>query len=168
VSLTVVCKVMESIIRNTVVESLKDKFSRFQHGFMKHRSCLTNILESLEAWTKALDEGYGIDLIYLDYRKAFDTVPHARLIEKLISLGISGKLLDWIANFLHLRKMRVRVRISFSEWVEVLSGVPQGSVLGPFCSSYLSTIYPTGSAATFKCLRTIQRFGALLRRLMMV
>jgi len=97
----------------------------------QHRSCLTNILESLEAWTKALDEGYGIDLIYLDYRKAFDTVPHACLIEKLKWLGISGKLLDWIANFLHLRKMRVRVRISFSDWVEVLSGVPQGSVLGP-------------------------------------
>ena len=106
----------------------------------------------------------GIDLIYLDYRKAFDTVPHAHLIEKLKSLGITGKLLDWIANFLHLRKRRVRVQISFSEWVEFLSGVPQGS----FCSSYLSTIYPTGSVATFECLRTIQRFGALLRRLMMV
>jgi len=114
VSLTsVVCKVMESIVRDTVVESFKDEFSCFQHGFMKHRSCLTNILESLEAWTKALDDGYGIDLIYLDYRKAFDTVPHARLIEKLKSLGISGKLLDWIANFLHLRKMRVRVRKVF-------------------------------------------------------
>ena len=106
VSLTsVVCKVMESIIPDTVVESLKDEFSSFQHGFMKHRSCLTNILESLEAWTKALDEGYGIDLIYLNYRKAFDTVPHARLIEKLKSLGISGKLLDWITNFLYSRKM---------------------------------------------------------------
>jgi len=70
-----------------------------------------------------------------DYRKAFDTVPHARLIQTLKSLGISGKLLVWITNFLHLRKMRARVRISFSEWVEVLSGVPQGSVLGPFCSS---------------------------------
>jgi len=55
---------------------------------MKHRSCLTNILESLEAWTKALDDGYGIDLIInLDYRKAFDTVPHARLIEKLKVTG---------------------------------------------------------------------------------
>ena len=52
-----------------------------------------------------MDEGYGIDLIYLNYRKAFDTVPHARLIEKLKSLGISGKLLDWITNFLYSRKM---------------------------------------------------------------
>ena len=83
---SVECKVIESIVRDTVVESLKDKLSCFQHGFMKYRSCLTNILESMEAWTKALDEGYGIDLIYLNYRKAFDTVPHARLIEKLKSL----------------------------------------------------------------------------------
>jgi len=126
----IVRKVMESIIRDTMVESLKNKFSCFQHGFMKHRSCLTNILESLEAWTKALDEGYGVDVIYLDYRKAFDSVSHVWLIEKLKILGISGELLDWISNFLHLRKMSVRVRNSFSDWVEVLRRVPQGSVLG--------------------------------------
>ena len=91
---------------------------------------MTNILESLEAWTKALDEGYGVDVIYLDYRKAFDSVSHVWLIEKLKILGISGELLDWISNFLHLRKMSVRVRNSFSDWVEVLRRVPQGSVLG--------------------------------------
>jgi len=83
VSLTsVACKIMESIIKDYLVSYLADKLSCYQHGFMKGRSCLTNLLESLEAWTKALDEGYGIDVIYLDYRKAFDTVPHLRLIEK--------------------------------------------------------------------------------------
>jgi hypothetical protein len=56
-----------------------------QHGFMSGRSCLTNLLESLESWTAALDEGYGIDVIYLDYRKAFDSVPTRRLMEKLKS-----------------------------------------------------------------------------------
>jgi len=94
---------MESIIRDVLVTALKDKFSCSQHGFMKHRSCLTNtcILESFEAWTKALDEGYGIDVIYLDYRKAFDTVSHPRLIEKLKVYGILGKLLQWIKkNFI--------------------------------------------------------------------
>jgi len=123
-----VCKLMESIIRDVLVTALKDKFSCSQHGFMKHWSCLTNILESLEAWTKALDEGYGIDVIYLDYRKAFDTVSHSRLIEKLKVYGISGKLLQLIKKILYSRKMRVRVRNRFSEWVSVLSGVPQGSV----------------------------------------
>jgi len=109
VSLTsVACKFMESIIRDVLVTALKDKFSCSQHGFMKHRSCLTNILESLEAWTKAIDEGYGIDVIYLDYRKVFDTVSHPRLIEKLKVYGISGTLLQWIKKILYSRKMRVR------------------------------------------------------------
>ena len=63
-----------------------------QYGFMK-RSCLTNVLETLEDWTKALDSGYGIDVIYLDYQKAFDTVPHKRLWKKLKSYGFYGKLL---------------------------------------------------------------------------
>ena len=98
---------------------------------MKGRSCLTYLLETLEAWTKALDNGYGIDAIYLGYRKAFDTVSHARLIEKLKTYGIGGRMLEWIGNFLQDRKMRVRVRSSFSDWIYVLSGVPQGSVLGP-------------------------------------
>ena len=83
-------------------------------------------------------------MIYLDYRKAFDSVPHDRLIEKLKIFKISGELLDWIANFLHLRKMSVRVGNSFSDWVEVLSGVPQRSVLGPFCFSCLSMTYRLG------------------------
>ena len=71
------------------MESLKNKFSCFQHGYVKHCLCLTNILESLEAWTKALDEGFRVDVIYLDYRKAFDSVSHVHLIEKLKTLGFS-------------------------------------------------------------------------------
>jgi hypothetical protein len=101
-----------------------------QHGFMTGRSCLTNLLETFESWTKALDEGYGLDIIYLDYRKAFDSVPHVRLIEKL-KTWIKGKLLVWIADFLKSRSMRVELRGVLSELIDVLSGVPQGSVLGP-------------------------------------
>ena len=68
---------------------------------------LTNLLETLENWTRALDEGYGLDVVYLDYRKAFDSVPHRRLLEKLKGLGIKGKLLQWLENFLISRTMRV-------------------------------------------------------------
>ena len=134
VSLTSVpCKIMESLIKDKLVSFLEDNdvITQSQHGFMAGRSCLTNLLESLESWTKALDEGYGIDIIYLDYRKAFDSVPKRRLLERLRSHGISGKLLDWIESFLTGRTMRVGVRGTYSGWLDVISGVPQGSVLGP-------------------------------------
>lgn len=134
VSLTSVpCKIMEGILRDQLLEHLEARnlINVKQHGFLRGRSCLTNLLETFEEWTKALDEGYGIDVVYLDYRKAFDTVPHGRLSRKLASYGIDGKLQKWIADFLTRRKMRVNVKGSFSQWGEVCSGVPQGSVLGP-------------------------------------
>ena len=76
VSLTSVpCKIMESIIKEklTMFLDCNELLCKEQHGFNKGRSCLTNLLESLENWTKALDDGFGLDIIYLDYRKAFDT-----------------------------------------------------------------------------------------------
>jgi len=134
VSLTCIpCKLMESIVRDQVLDFVNTSniLTCHQHGFRKRRSCLTNLLETFEAWTSALDEGFGIDVIYLDYKKAFDTVPHNRLMMKLTALGLPEKILSWIHNFLTDRKMRVGLRGSFSAWAEVLSGVPQGSILGP-------------------------------------
>ena len=134
VSLTSVpCKIMESFIKEALLKHLNqfNMISELQHGFMEGRSCLTNLLESLECWTKALDDGYGVDVLYLDYRKAFDSVPHKRLLQKLSLYGVNGSALMWIENFLTLRTTRVGVRGYFSDWFQVLSGVPQGSVLGP-------------------------------------
>jgi len=73
----------------------------------------------VENWTKALDEGYGLDVMYLDNRKAFDSVPHRRLIEKLKSFGINGELLQWLEDFLALRTMKVGLRGTFSHLLEV-------------------------------------------------
>ena len=134
VSLTSVpCKIMESIVRDAVVEHLETNtlISDHQHGFVQRRSCLTNLLEVLEAWTRILDEGYGCDVIFLDYRKAFDTVPHMRLLRKLSTYGIGNQVIAWVTSFLSDREMRVLVRGQASDWISVISGVPQGSVLGP-------------------------------------
>ena len=134
VSLTSVpCKILETIIRRHIVEHVERSglFSRHQHGFMKNRSCLTNLLETVEDWTRALEEGFGMDVLYLDYQKAFDTVPHCRLIKKLKWYGIDESLSKWIMNFVSQRQMRVRVGEESSSWSSIDSGVPQGSVLGP-------------------------------------
>lgn len=134
VSLTSVpCKVMEALLKDELTKHLEatDLLSKVQHGFCQGRSCLTNLLETFEAWTLALDQGYGIDVVYLDYRKAFDTVWHSGLLTKLQGYGVEGQLLAWIKSFLQGRRMRVQVRGAHSEWVDVSSGVPQGSVLGP-------------------------------------
>ena len=103
VSLTsIVCKILESIIRNEIIAHLNgnDCLSTCQHGFVPHRTCTTNLLAALDKWTELLDEGTPVDVIYLDFAKAFDSVPHQRLLLKLQSCGVglsieSGLQISW-------------------------------------------------------------------------
>ena len=128
-----VCKVLESILKDQMVQHLNENniIRRSQHGFVSNRSCFTNLLTFFERVCSWTDDGESVDTIYLDFSKAFDTVPHQRLIYKLELCGFGGVLLEWIEDWLTGRLQRVVLGSNFSDWVEVSSGVPQGSVLGP-------------------------------------
>ena len=128
-----VCKILESIVRKQILGHLAENniLRDEQHGFRERRSCLTNLLETMEHWTEIIDEGDGIDVAYLDFRKAFDLVSHKHLIYKMSKYGITNQVLNWVKAFLNQRTQRVVVRGTTSDPFNVTSGVPQGSVLGP-------------------------------------
>ena len=134
ISLTsVVCKVMEAIVKDKIMFYLQsnDLLSPHQHGFRPARSCTSQLLEVVDSWTQAIEEGKHVDAIYLDFSKAFDSVPHARLLTKIQAHGIEGMVLQWLMAFLADRTQRVLVEGALSGSSAVKSGVPQGSVLGP-------------------------------------
>ena len=97
----------------------------------------------MDQWTSSIQSGIPIDIIYFDFQKAFDIVPHLRLLLKLTAYGISGNVLNWIKPFLVHRKQHVVINGEFSAWSSVNSRVPQGSVLGPLLLAIYVNDLPT-------------------------
>ena len=110
---------MESIIRDKIVTHMQrnNLLSQHQHGFVPLRNCVTNLLLCMEKWTKMIDDGLPIDIIYTDFSKPFDRVPHRRLLRKISNMGIIGM----IRAFQTGRTQRVRVEREFSSWAQVKS-----------------------------------------------
>ncbi len=136
VSLTcVACRVMERIIKDaaSVHMSKNGLISKSQHGFLSRHSTITQLLETLNDWTIAADSRSPIDVAFADISKAFDTVPHSKILESMEAYRIEGTLLCWFEAFLSGRTQSVVYSGCQSQRVAVPSGVPQGSVLGPFC-----------------------------------
>ena len=134
ISLTsVLCKTFERLVKTRLQQLMEGHrlISPAQHGFRNRRSCVSNLLLAREIWTRSLDSCRRLDVVFVDFSKAFDKVPHRRLLRKLEAYGVHGKLLSWICDFLIDRQVQVQVNRSFSESILASSGVPQGSVLGP-------------------------------------
>ena len=146
VSLTpITCKILEHIIFHAIMKHLDEHkiLVDYQHGFRKHHSCETQLISTLETITKSFDEKKQTDLIILDFSKAFDTVPHLRLLQKLEHYGVRNisnnetdseqNILTWFGNWLCGRTQQVILDGETSDSGAVISGVPQGTVLGPLC-----------------------------------
>ena len=124
---------MKKIVRKAIVKHLVDNnlLPVNQHGFLKGRSTLSQLLSQVETITRMLEDGCEVDSIYLDFAKAFDKVDHSILCKKLRDKRIGGRVGTWLHNFLTNRVSKVSCNGALSKPAPVLSGVPQGTVLGP-------------------------------------
>ena len=134
ISLTCICcKMMERVLVSSIVMHLEDfnLFYKNQHGFRRHLSCESQLIMLCQDTMSSVDHRNSVDLVFIDFSKAFDKVPHDQLIHKLKMYNLDQKVIGWVQAFLAHRTQKVIIDNSYSNEVAVTSGVPQGSVLGP-------------------------------------
>jgi hypothetical protein len=128
-----IIKIFERILRTHLVNFLEDNniMNSNQHGFRAGRSCLSQLIAHYDYIIDCLEEGLNVDVVYLDFAKAFDKVDHGVLLHKLRTMGVGDKVGIWLHSFLSDRTQSVLVNGFLSEQCKVISSVPQGTVLGP-------------------------------------
>ena len=129
--LCIVSKCLERCVVNHCYTLISPQLYHLQHGFLRGRSTVTQLLQVYHEVIEALAKGKEIDIAYLDFVKAFDKVPHCALLTKLSKFGISGQVINWFQSYLSDRYQRVALQGTYSDWLQVLSGVLQGSIMGP-------------------------------------
>ena len=156
VSLTcILSKTYEKFVRRHIMHHIEQQLSSDQHGFVEHKSCLSNLLETVETIIDMIDKGDPVDVFYFDFCKAFDSVPHFRLLTKMKSMGITGKTLDIVRDFLSGRSFRTYVGGLCPSFVLFFQAFRRGLFWVRCCSSYSSMTFQIVLKQLLSCLQMI-------------
>ena len=130
-NLSNISKIFERILHNQISNYMESKFSKHLCGFRKNNNTQNSLLRMIEYWKKNLDKRYKVGALIMDLSKAFDTLNHDLILAKLHAYGFDKNSLKFLKSYLSSRIQRTKVNNSFSNWLNIICGVPQGSILGP-------------------------------------